>query len=640
MSINAQPFDPAFKLVGTLEEGQVLAFDVSENAFVNAYTDGTTANANVATITTITNTGAGAGISAGVVGSTLSLKSLVEGPGITITDNGDSLVIESAIVDHLQTGTNLGSGAPVFAQVNTSNQLEFKSIAGGTGVNITDDGQTITVNIDSQFGQGTFLEISNNLSDLTDMNAARNTLGVMSIAEAQGSFIRTDASSLPEQDRLYDIGSPLRRYNDIYAETFQGTATLADNLTITGPTGSVLVYDGNRWVAGNVPTVSGNTGSTFSGDYNDLANTPDLSGYLTAGSLTNEFVSLTSNSHPDVDKAYDIGTPQYRYNDIYAETFQGTATLADNLTITGNVGDFLRYDGTRWEAGQGQTLTLNGTILELSEGNSVDLSTMVAGDWATTSYVDNAISDVVGLAPATLDTLQELSEAIGNDPAFLNNITSISSDLQDEIDRIEVGAGLDASGSYVADFTTNYLQSATSLKDADKKLDAEIKALNDTVAGLSGGSTGTLANVAYSGDYNDLINKPVGTGGGSAMVETFKINYATDGTVSSISDASTGISGTTVASSAGGLVEIEFNGYNFPPAGTMIYGYVKATNEYVVTPVTKDMTTRKLSGGTNGDSFGNLGNAKFTLTLTEANTGASRTFGSTTHAWVMLTMVG
>ena len=36
MSINAQPFNPTFKLIGNLQEDQVLVYDVSENAFVNA----------------------------------------------------------------------------------------------------------------------------------------------------------------------------------------------------------------------------------------------------------------------------------------------------------------------------------------------------------------------------------------------------------------------------------------------------------------------------------------------------------------------------------------------------------------------------------------------------------------------------
>ncbi len=51
--------------------------------------------------------------------------------------------------------------------------------------------------------------------------------------------------------------------------------------------------------------------------------------------------------------------------------------------------------------------------------------------------------------------------------------------LTGEITTIKTNAGLEVNGSYAADALTNYLSTATSLKDADKKLDAAIKALDD-----------------------------------------------------------------------------------------------------------------------------------------------------------------
>jgi archaellum component FlaC len=53
--------------------------------------------------------------------------------------------------------------------------------------------------------------------------------------------------------------------------------------------------------------------------------------------------------------------------------------------------------------------------------NSDDLSGEL-DDYATQTYVNDAISDVVGLAPETLDTLNELASAIGDDPDFVNTI--------------------------------------------------------------------------------------------------------------------------------------------------------------------------------------------------------------------------
>ena len=59
-----------------------------------------------------------------------------------------------------------------------------------------------------------------------------------------------------------------------------------------------------------------------------------------------------SDINPVVDNQWDIGSAERRFNDIYAETLQGTAVLAHNLTIAGNAGDVLVYDNlnSKWVA--------------------------------------------------------------------------------------------------------------------------------------------------------------------------------------------------------------------------------------------------------------------------------------------------
>ena len=52
-------------------------------------------------------------------------------------------------------------------------------------------------------------------------------------------------------------------------------------------------------------------------------------------------------------------------------------------------------------------------------GVSYDLSTL-----ATTTYVDTAVSDLVDSAPTTLDTLNELAAALGDDPNFATTVTT------------------------------------------------------------------------------------------------------------------------------------------------------------------------------------------------------------------------
>jgi len=65
----------------------------------------------------------------------------------------------------------------------------------------------------------------------------------------------------------------------------------------------------------------------------------------------------------------------------------------------------------------------------------------------------------------------------------ISTLQSDATSLQSELDATQTGAGLGADGSYTANGSTNYLGSATSLVSADEALDAQIKSVADSVAG-------------------------------------------------------------------------------------------------------------------------------------------------------------
>jgi hypothetical protein len=71
--------------------------------------------------------------------------------------------------------------------------------------------------------------------------------------------------------------------------------------------------------------------------------------------------------------------------------------------------------------------------------------------------------------------------------------------VQDELNTTQTGAGLSATGTYAADATTNYLTAATSLKDADKKLDTQLKAAMDEINAIETGA-GLSATGTYTAD--------------------------------------------------------------------------------------------------------------------------------------------
>lgn len=88
----------------------------------------------------------------------------------------------------------------------------------------------------------------------------------------------------------------------------------------------------------------------------------------------------------------------------------------------------------------------------------------------------------------TLDNIRvATTPANANDAAskayvdgLVDNLSNIaagdSTAIQAELDATQLGAGLEANGGYTANGDANYISTATSLKDADNKLDAALKA--------------------------------------------------------------------------------------------------------------------------------------------------------------------
>ena len=75
--------------------------------------------------------------------------------------------------------------------------------------------------------------------------------------------------------------------------------------------------------------------------------------------------------------------------------------------------------------------------------------------------------------------VQNMSEAFEQEDLDLNTRCD---DLQQELDDTQAGAGLQNDGSYSATGSANYIQAATSLHDADSKLDAQVKVNADGLA--------------------------------------------------------------------------------------------------------------------------------------------------------------
>jgi hypothetical protein len=472
MSINATPFNPTFKLVGNLQEDQVLVYSTSEGAFVNAAGSGSGGSGSG--IDSVSHTGSGNQLGS-VTGSSLVLQTITAGTNVTITDSGNGLVISADLSETLQSGTNIGNGSAILSSIDGSGTFAFKSIASGAGLTIADDGETITLS--SNIDTTQFVTKSNNLSDLSDVAIARANLGAISQADGDARYTRLNANATPTLDNTFSLGSSDFRYNDIYASTFHGTAVLADNLTISGSNnGDVLTWNGNTWVAAPQGAGQSNenpTPQTLVINGQTLSITGGNSITLPEPVQADNVIRTDAHSVPSLDRNWDIGSADLRFNDIYAETFHGTAVLASNLSIPGTQGDVLTFNGSTWTSGAPlqQQLEWDGNVLSITDGNSISLN---LGNYVTTTDLTTAIDNI--------------DHPYGDWNTLLNKPT-IPTDVSDLTDTTNL---LDQVTAFSGDY--NDLTGAPTIP-------TDVSDLTDT--------TNLLDHVtAFSGDYNDLTNKP------------------------------------------------------------------------------------------------------------------------------------
>lgn len=159
---------------------------------------------------------------------------------------------------YLTSAMNIGNAVPILNDVQDG-KIRFKTIKGVDGVVITSAGSEVIVKFDgdartlSGLNKDGFLQVDNALSDI-NVNNARNNLSVYSKIESNDIFMEINESNIPDIDNKYDLGSNGRRYANIFAVSFHGTATeavYAQKLNRNGALdGEVLTWDTNEnsWI--------------------------------------------------------------------------------------------------------------------------------------------------------------------------------------------------------------------------------------------------------------------------------------------------------------------------------------------------------------------------------------------------------
>jgi hypothetical protein len=217
-----------------------------------------------------------------------------------------------------------------------------------------------------------------------------------------------EAGTLSSQTVVLALSSTSLRPTLQFSENTSGTAT----------SGMSIEYDGQG------------SGVTNKMHINGVDNSPKL----TVMSGGNVGIGTTSPSYPlevagtsTVSLAYQrtgVAAKKWGFHSDNSNTYWQNLTdniLAFTLSNAGNVGIGTTSPSTK--------LDVNG-VITATGGNSTNWNTAYSwGDhstqsYATQTYVNTQVSNLVDSAPGTLDTLNELAAALGDDPNFATTVTN------------------------------------------------------------------------------------------------------------------------------------------------------------------------------------------------------------------------
>lgn len=168
------------------------------------------------------------------------------------------------------------------------------------------------------------------------------------------------------------------------------------------------------------------TSSALSG-YALSTDIPSLSGYATESYVTSQGYITAMDVPSDFISSVDETAFTVMSGTLYLDV--------NNLTT----------DSSYIQAGYGYGVGSGHSYFDV---NITALESRLTDDgFASTTYVDTAISNLVGLAPTTLDTLQELAAAFDNSPDTLTNLVTTVGGKQD---ALTASTGINLSGSTIS----------------------------------------------------------------------------------------------------------------------------------------------------------------------------------------------
>ena len=375
---------------------------------------------NAATATFATSAGAAATATALETARTIGGVSFdgtasIDLPGVSIAGNQDTSG-NAATASALATPVNLGG--VVF---DGSSSIDLPGVNTAGNQDTTGNAATATVAASTSGNSATATKLASSVTvggvafdgsvsiDLPGVNATGNqdTSGNAATASALASARTIGGVSF---DGSADINLP--GVNTAGNQDTSGNAATASALATSRTIGGVA-FNGTASIdlpgvntAGNQDT-SGNAATAT--DSSKLGS--QLPSYYTAWSNMTGVPALVA----------ELGDATLSTSDIINDSDFTTSASVDTKLSTLGTSSFtipgVTSTGNQDTSGNAATATTAATAT-----NALSLGGSAASTYAPKTYVDNAISNLVGTAPAALDTLEELAAALDNDSDVITDI--------------------------------------------------------------------------------------------------------------------------------------------------------------------------------------------------------------------------
>jgi hypothetical protein len=294
--------------------------------------------------------------------------------------------------------------------------------------------------------------------------------------------------------------------------------------------------------------------------------------------LVGSGIAITTNATTDTITLTNSGVTS-----LTAGTGISVSGSTGGVTITNSAPDqtvSLTGSGSVSVSGTYPNFTISGTDTNTTYTAGTGLSLVgttfsVDSTIATKTYADTAaataVSNLVDAAPTTLDTLNELAAALGDDPNFATTITTSIGTKVPNTRTVSAGAGLTGGGALSGDITISHADtsSAANLTASSRTYVTGLTfdTFGHVTAYTTGSETVTDTNTTYtldgSGTTNSVNIELVAGGSGSG---TDSINVVGSGATTvawdeanqriTISSTDTNTTYSTATTSTNGLVKL------------------------------------------------------------------------------------